>query len=121
MNVGRPCSGHSVFGGGAGRKAESSSAASLEAVLRYAKDSDKWLSDLLIAWAKVTENGMSDLCDGSAPSPPPPPPPPATPAPTPAPPPPPPATPAPPPAPPPPPPATPAPTPASPPPPPATP
>jgi len=67
MQVGGPCQGHAVFGERASRKETSRSSASLDAVLRYAKDSDKWLNDLLIAWKKVTENGMSDLCE-SAPS-----------------------------------------------------
>ena len=56
------------------RKSSHKSAASLDAVLSYAKDSDAWLSDLLVAWKKVTENGMSDLCQA--------PPAPPTPAPT---------------------------------------
>jgi len=62
MRIGGPCSGHSVFGNGRDRKRSHRSSASLDAVLLYAKDSDAWLNDLLVAWKKVTENGMSGLC-----------------------------------------------------------
>jgi len=77
MSIGGPCSGHSIFGEGRDRKSSHRSAASLDAVLKYARDSDAWLNDLLVAWKKVTENGMSGLCQA------PPAPPPATPEPTP--------------------------------------
>merc|ERR1719277_2471533 len=68
--AGRGCSGHDIFGNGRreDRKSKSSSAASMDAVLKYSLDTSAWLDDLLVAWRKVTENGQSDLCTAEPPT-----------------------------------------------------